>query len=137
MHMQGLPENMQNNPTYSDVVMEVRQRLDITARRLLDLGLEPEMILTDPGIGFGKLLEHNLSLLAAGREIVPNQEMPLIWGVSRKRMFADLLGRMDSKDRLSGSLGIASMAPSKGVDIIRVHDVREHTDLYEAMRSIN
>ena len=137
MHMQGLPENMQNNPTYSDVVMEVRQRLDITARRLLDLGLEPEMILTDPGIGFGKLLEHNLSLLAAGREIVPNQEMPLIWGVSRKRMFADLLGRTDSKDRLSGSLGIASMAPSKGVDIIRVHDVREHTDLYEAMRSIN
>ena len=95
------------------------------------------MILTDPGIGFGKLLEHNLSLLAAGREIVPNQEMQLIWGVSRKRMFADLLGRTDSKDRLSGSLGIASMAPSKGVDIIRVHDVREHTDLYEAMRSIN
>ena len=137
MHMQGLPENMQNNPTYSDVVIEVRQRLDMTARKLLDLGLDPDMIITDPGIGFGKLLEHNLSLLAAGREIVPKQEMPLMWGVSRKRMFADLLGRTNSKDRLSGSLGIASMAPSKEVDIIRVHDVREHADLYQAMRAVN
>ena len=137
MHMQGLPENMQNNPTYSDVVIEVRQRLDMNARKLLDLGLDPDMIITDPGIGFGKLLKHNLSLLAAGREIVPKQEMPLMWGVSRKRMFADLLGRTNSKDRLSGSLGIASMAPSKEVDIIRVHDVREHADLYEAMRAVN
>ena len=136
MHMQGLPPNMQINPTYSDVVVEVRQRLHITARKLLDLGLNPEMIITDPGIGFGKLLEHNLTLLSAGREIVPNQEMPLMWGVSRKRMFADLLGRTDSEDRLSGSLGIASMAPSKGVDIIRVHDVREHADLYGAMRAL-
>ena len=137
MHMQGLPENMQNNPTYSDVVIEVRQRLDMTARKLLDLGLDPDMIITDPGIGFGKLLKHNLSLLAAGREIVPKQEMPLMWGVSRKRMFADLLGRTNSKDRLSGSLGIASMAPSKEVDIIRVHDVREHAELYQAMRAVN
>ena len=137
MHMQGLPENMQNNPTYSNVVIEVRQRLDMTARKLLDLGLDPDMIITDPGIGFGKLLKHNLSLLAAGREIVPKQEMPLMWGVSRKRMFADLLGRTNSKDRLSGSLGIASMAPSKEVDIIRVHDVREHADLYQAMRAVN
>ena len=137
MHMQGLPENMQNNPTYSDVVIEVRQRLDMNARKLLDLGLDPDMIITDPGIGLGKLLKHNLSLLAAGREIVPKQEMPLMWGVSRKRMFADLLGRTNSKDRLSGSLGIASMAPSKEVDIIRVHDVREHADLYQAMRAVN
>ena len=137
MHMQGLPENMQNNPSYADVVIEVRQRLETTAGKLLDLGLNAEMIITDPGIGFGKLLEHNLSLLSAGRTIVPKQNMPLMWGVSRKRMFADLLGRTDTKDRLPGSLGIASMAPSKGVDIIRVHDVREHADLYEAMRAIN
>ena len=137
MHMQGLPENMQNNPSYADVVIEVRQRLETTAGKLLDLGLNAEMIITDPGIGFGKLLEHNLSLLSAGGKIVPKQNMPLMWGVSRKRMFADLLGRTDTKDRLPGSLGIASMAPSKGVDIIRVHDVREHADLYEAMRAIN
>ncbi len=137
MHMQGLPENMQNNPSYGDVVSEVRERLDITAQKLVHLGLNPDMIITDPGIGFGKLLEHNLSLLAAGKEIAPRQDMPLMWGVSRKRMFADLIGRSDSEERLAGSLGIAAMAPSKGVDIIRVHDVREHADMYAAMRAID
>ena len=137
MHMQGLPENMQNNPSYSDVVSEVRERLDITAKKLVDLGLNPDMIVTDPGIGFGKLLEHNLSLLAAGKKISPRQDMPLMWGVSRKRMFADLISRSDSEERLAGSLGIAAMAPSKGVDIIRVHDVREHADMYAAMRAID
>ena len=137
MHMQGLPENMQNNPSYGDVVSEVRERLDITAKKLVDLGLNPDMIVTDPGIGFGKLLEHNLSLLAAGKKITPRQDMPLMWGVSRKRMFADLISRSDSEERLAGSLGIAAMAPSKGVDIIRVHDVREHADMYAAMRAID
>ena len=137
MHMQGLPENMQNNPKYGEVVSEVRERLGITARKLVGSGLNPEMIVTDPGIGFGKLLEHNLSLLAAGKEIAPMQNMPLMWGVSRKRMFADLLGRTQTEERLAGSLGIAAMAPSKGVDIIRVHDVREHADLYTAMRAID
>ena len=137
MHMQGLPENMQKNPSYGDVVSEVRERLDLTAQKLVNLGLNPDMIVTDPGIGFGKLLEHNLSLLGAGKEIVPRQDMPLMWGVSRKRMFADLLGRSDSEERLAGSLGIAAMAASKGVDIIRVHDVREHADLYAAMRAID
>ncbi|MGB1590121.1 MAG: dihydropteroate synthase [Candidatus Thalassarchaeaceae archaeon] len=137
MHMQGSPENMQNNPSYGDVVSEVRERLDITAQKLVHLGLNPDMIITDPGIGFGKLLEHNLSLLAAGKEIAPRQDMPLMWGVSRKRMFADLIGRSDSEERLAGSLGIAAMAPSKGVDIIRVHDVREHADMYAAMRAID
>ena len=136
MHMQGLPENMQNNPSYGDVVSEVREILGITAQKLVDLGLNPDMIVTDPGIGFGKLLEHNLSLLAAGKEIAPKQDMPLMWGVSRKRMFADLIGRSASEERLAGSLGIAAMAPSKGVDIIRVHDVREHADLYATMRAI-
>ena len=137
MHMQGLPENMQNNPSYGDVVSEVREILGITAQKLVDLGLNPDMIITDPGIGFGKLLEHNLSLLAAGKKISPRQDMPLMWGVSRKRMFADLISRSDSEERLAGSLGIAAMAPSKGVDIIRVHDVREHADMYAAMRAID
>ena len=137
MHMQGLPENMQNNPSYGDVVSEDREKLGITAQKLVDLGLNPDMIVADPGIGFGKLLEHNLSLLAAGKEIAPRQDMQLMWGVSRKRMFADLIGRSDSEERLAGSLGIAAMAPSKGVDIIRVHDVREHADMYAAMRAID
>ena len=136
MHMQGLPENMQNDPTYGDVVGEVRGSLARSAQALLDAGVPAEQIIADPGIGFGKLLEHNTALLAAGRDIVPDERMPLMWGVSRKRMFAHLLGRDDTRERLAGTLGVAALAGAKGVDIIRVHDVREHADLFAAMRAV-
>ena len=136
MHMQGLPDDMQNDPTYGDVVAEVRSSLAASAQSLLDAGIDAERIIADPGIGFGKLLEHNTTLLAAGREIVPDERMPMMWGVSRKRMFAHLLGRDDTRERLAGTLGVAALAPTKGVDIIRVHDVREHADLYAAMRAV-
>ncbi len=136
MHMQGLPDDMQNDPTYGDVVAEVRSSLAASAQSLLDSGIDAERIIADPGIGFGKLLEHNTTLLAAGREIVPDERMPMMWGVSRKRMFAHLLGRDDTRERLAGTLGVAALAPVKGVDIIRVHDVREHADLYAAMRAV-
>ena len=137
MHMKGLPENMQDNPQYEDVVAEVRSRLNEKVSLLIREGINRERIIVDPGIGFGKSLEHNLLLLKSGREIIPMSNVRLMWGVSRKRMFADLLGRSDSEERLAGSLGIAAMAASKGVDIIRVHDVREHADLYAAMRAID
>jgi dihydropteroate synthase len=106
------------------------------SEELIQFGINGQNIINDPGIGFGKLLEHNLSLLSAGREVVANESMPLMWGVSRKKMFKDLLGRNETQDRLAGTLGVAAMAPSKGVDIIRVHDVREHYDLYTAMSSL-
>lgn len=137
MHMQGLPANMQKDPSYGDVVAEVRQSLSRSAQALLDAGVPAEQIIADPGIGFGKLLEHNTALLAAGRSMVPDERMPLMWGVSRKRMFAHLLGRDDSRDRLAGTLGVASLARQKAVDIIRVHDVREHADLFAAMRAVD
>ena len=136
MHMQGLPEDMQDDPRYEDVVAEVRGALGSATGRLLDAGLEPSMIVVDPGIGFGKNLEHNLALLSAGRGIAPSKDMPLMWGASRKSMFRGLLGRESSEDRLPGTLGVAAMAPSKGVDIIRVHDVADHADLYAAMSAL-
>ena len=136
MHMQGLPGNMQNNPSYRNVVKEVKEYLRSVSEELIQFGINGQNIINDPGIGFGKLLEHNLSLLSAGREVVANESMPLMWGVSRKKMFKDLLGRNETQDRLAGTLGVAAMAPSKGVDIIRVHDVREHYDLYTAMFSL-
>jgi dihydropteroate synthase len=136
MHMQGSPERMQINPIYGDVVDEVRTILTTVTKKLTEEGISPNLIIVDPGIGFGKLLEHNLSLLTAGRQIVPNQEMSLLWGVSRKRMFEDLLGRSESENRLAGTLGVAAMAKSLGVDIIRVHDVREHADLFATMAAM-
>ena len=136
MHMQGSPERMQIDPIYGDVVDEVRTILTTVTKMLTEGGISPNLIIVDPGIGFGKLLEHNLSLLTAGRQIVPNQEMSLLWGVSRKRMFEDLLGRSESENRLAGTLGVAAMAKSLGVDIIRVHDVREHADLFATMAAM-
>jgi dihydropteroate synthase len=136
MHMQGTPERMQIDPIYGDVVDEVRASLTTVTKKLSEEGFSTNLIIVDPGIGFGKLLEHNLSLLTAGRQIVPNQEMSLLWGVSRKRMFEDLLGRSESENRLAGTLGVAAMAKSLGVDIIRVHDVREHADLFATMAAM-
>ena len=136
MHMQGLPENMQNDPQYGDVVDEVRSYLSNTVGRLVEAGVKPSRIVADPGIGFGKTLGHNLSLLSSGREVVPDEQMSLMWGVSRKSMFRDLLGRESSEDRLAGTLGVAAASVQKGVDIIRVHDVTEHADVFASMKAV-
>ena len=136
MHMQGIPENMQNNPNYSDVVSEVRDELFTSVKRLLDLGVNTKKIIIDPGIGFGKNLEHNLELLSAGRKVVPFDDISLMWGVSRKSIFMQLLGREDANDRLAGTLGVAASSINKGVDILRVHDVKEHNDLFKTMNSL-
>ena len=136
MHMQGLPENMQDDPSYDDVVREVRGYLGKVAGLLMDEGVKPSQIVADPGIGFGKNLDHNIALLSSGRSIVPDDRMNLMWGVSRKSMFLDLLGRKDSEDRLAGTLGVAAISPEKEVDIIRVHDVAEHFDSFAAMKAV-
>ena len=136
MHMKGIPENMQNNPLYEDVIIEVKQMLNEKVKFLIDEGINAERIIVDPGIGFGKSLEHNLSLLKSGRNIVPNDKIGLMWGVSRKSMFSELLGRAEPNDRLAGTLGIASTSRLKGVDIIRVHDVAEHADMFRAISAL-
>ena len=136
MHMRGLPENMQDDPSYDDVVREVRGYLGKVAGLLMDEGVKPSQIVADPGIGFGKTLEHNIALLSSGRAIVPDERMSLMWGVSRKSMFLDLLGREDSEDRLAGTLGVAAISPEKEVDVIRVHDVADHSDFFRAMKAI-
>ena len=136
MHMRGLPENMQDDPSYDDVVREVRGYLGKVAGLLMDEGVKPSQIIADPGIGFGKTLKHNIALLSSGRSIVPDERMSLMWGVSRKSMFLDLLGREDSEDRLAGTLGVAAISPEKEVDIIRVHDVVEHSDSFKAMKAV-
>jgi len=136
MHMRGLPGNMQKDPKYGDVLREVKNHLQIASMKLIDRGLNPSNIVVDPGIGFGKLLEHNLSLLSSGRSLMPMEGMNLMWGVSRKSMFHHMLGREASEDRLAGTLGVAAMAKGKGVDIIRVHDVAEHNDLFSVMGGV-
>lgn len=132
-HMRGTPETMQAHPVYADVVGEVEEFLVARRDAALEAGVAPEAVLLDPGIGFGKTLEHNLRLLAAvGRFAAIG---PVVIGVSRKGMFGQLLGRT-VEERLGGSIGAALAAISRGAAVIRAHDVRETVDAVRAWRAI-
>jgi len=121
MHMRGEPRTMQEKPTYRDVVAEVIQYLADRRDVLKAAGVEQERIALDPGIGFGKTLEHNLALLRHARRL-HTLGCPILIGHSRKRFIADVLG--DAKtDRTPGTIGVALSLASQGVQILRVHDV--------------
>ncbi|MET0498777.1 MAG: dihydropteroate synthase [Steroidobacteraceae bacterium] len=126
MHMQGAPRTMQHDPQYTDVVREVRDFLSSRVEACVEAGVARERIAIDPGIGFGKRLEHNLALLAALPEL-QQLELPVLIGVSRKSMLSKLLGR-GVEQRLAGSVAIATAASLAGVGILRVHDVAETVD---------
>ena len=124
MHMQGNPENMQENPTYSDVVDEVYDYLCERTLKAVEAGIEKEKIIVDPGIGFGKKVEHNLEILSRFCEF---NEMgyPVLAGVSRKFFIGNLLGGLPAEERLEGSIAAAVYAFLDGVSILRVHDIKE------------
>ena len=133
MHMKGNPGDMQNNPNYTDVVEEVHGEIIKKANQLLDRGHRIENIYLDPGIGFGKNLDHNLKLLKASEKLRP---FSILWGVSRKSMIGEICDQKNTEDRLAGSLGVAAKAFYDGIDIIRVHDVREHVDMFSVLRRL-
>lgn len=122
MHMQGTPRTMQHDPTYGDVVAEVFDHLTIGLHRLQTAGVDPERVIVDPGIGFGKTLEHNLVLLQRLRELT-SLGRPVLVGASRKSFIGRLTGTTDPADRLEGSLAAATLAVAGGARIVRVHDV--------------
>ena len=133
MHMLGEPGNMQKNPQYEDVASEVNGMLISKARELVELGHSMDKIFLDPGIGFGKTLEHNIELLKSSSQLRPYS---ILWGVSRKSMIGEICNQPDTEHRLSGSLAIAAKAFDEGIDIIRVHDVREHVDLFTTLEAL-
>jgi dihydropteroate synthase len=128
MHLQGEPRTMQDAPRYDDVVLEVRDHLVARAERALAKGV-PE-VWVDPGIGFGKTIDHNLALLAH-LDVLVATGYPVLVGTSRKRFLGELLGRSDGgdgvvgpDDRLEGSLATNTWALACGAAMVRVHDVR-------------
>lgn len=127
MHMQGTPATMQQQPSYANVVTEVKDWLLQRVAACAAAGIASDRLLLDPGIGFGKTDAHNLALL---RHLPTLAEvgMPLLLGVSRKSMIGRLLGR-EVDERLAGSLALALLAAQKGAAILRVHDVRETVDV--------
>jgi len=126
MHMQGEPRCMQQAPGYDDVVREVGEFLAARLAACVAGDISAEAIVLDPGIGFGKSLEHNLSLLA-NLQAWPDLQRPLLVGVSRKSMFGGLLGRA-TEQRLAGSLAVAAVAVWQGAAIVRAHDVVASVD---------
>jgi dihydropteroate synthase len=128
MHMRGEPRTMQRDPAYGDVAAEVTAFLEERLRAAVDAGVPEERICLDPGIGFGKTVEHNLELLRR-LGVIARLGRPLLVGVSRKSSLGRLLGDPDAtRGTLAASLGAAVSAFGHGASIFRVHDVREHVE---------
>lgn len=126
MHMQGTPRTMQENPTYGDVVEDVRAFLAERLERAVEAGVREERIWVDPGIGFGKTLEHNLELIRRLGEL-RDLGRPILLGASRKSFLGKLTGR-EARKRLGGSIAAAVLGRRAGADWLRVHDVAETRD---------
>ena len=126
MHMQGEPGGMQDDPRYEDVVNEVADFLAARVQACTQAGIGRERIAIDPGFGFGKTLEHNLELLRRLGQLA-SPGLPLLAGLSRKRMIGSLTGRPVGA-RLAGSIALATIAALRGACIVRAHDVAETVD---------
>lgn len=124
MHMKGDPRTMQDEPRYKDVVTEVAGYLGARAAGLVAAGVDPLRIALDPGIGFGKTIEHNLELLRRLDELVA-LGYPVLVGASRKRFIGELTGVAEPRGRVAGSVAAALVAVQRGAAVVRVHDVPE------------
>ncbi|EBA12843.1 dihydropteroate synthase [Roseobacter sp. CCS2] len=122
MHAQGSPQTMQDDPSYDDVLLDVYDFLSDRVEAAVAAGIPHDQIVVDPGIGFGKTLEHNLILLR-GIAIFHALGCPILLGASRKRFIGTIGGGTDARDRVGGSVSVALFAARQGVQILRVHDI--------------
>ncbi len=134
MHMQGEPGSMQSNPSYVDVVAEVRGFLEQRYAAARAAGIRKDRICLDPGFGFGKTLAHNLALLKA-LPALRTDGRPILVGLSRKRMIGDLTGAAVDA-RMPGSIVAAVIAATRGADIVRVHDVAETVQALSVLEAV-
>lgn len=134
MHMQGEPETMQKNPHYDDLLAEVQAFFAERMAACTAAGIDAGRIILDPGFGFAKNLQHNLSLFKH-MQVLHGFARPLLVGVSRKSMIGQALGR-EVDQRLAGGLALAALAVTKGACILRVHDVAETVDLVRMIAAV-
>ena len=123
-HMQGSPSTMQNKPKYNNVLLDIYDFFEKKIKQLKKNGIKHNNIILDPGIGFGKNLKHNMSLISK-ISIFHSLGIPILIGVSRKRFIKDISGINDTKLRLGGTVGASLFATMQGVQILRTHDVNE------------
>jgi dihydropteroate synthase len=135
MHMRGSPRTMQDDPRYDDVVVDVARELRTALARARHAGISPERTLIDPGIGFGKTLEHNLALLHR-LGTLRSLGRPLVLGASRKSFLGRLTGVPLPADRMPGSVAVAALAAALGVEVLRVHDVAETVQAVRAAQAV-
>jgi dihydropteroate synthase len=134
--MHGEPRTMQSEPRYDDVASEVASFLEERLRFAISAGIPEERIALDPGIGFGKTLQHNFDLIRR-LDILLSLGRPVVIGFSRKRSLGRLLGDPDAvTGSLAASIGAALAAYERGATILRVHDVREHVEALAAARAV-
>ena len=118
--MQGTPKDMQNNPRYQNVLLDIYDYFE----NKINMEIEDNNIILDPGIGFGKTLKHNLSLISK-ISIFHTLGLPILVGTSRKRFINQISGKYDSKDRIGGTLASVLYLLLQGIQIFRVHNVKE------------
>jgi len=135
MHMQGNPKTMQLEPRYDDVVSEVADFFRQQYARALECNVDPMAIAFDPGIGFGKTLEHNLELID-NLGALRVDERPLVVGVSRKSFLAKLIGSSNMSDRLAPVVALTPLLRARGADVFRVHDVKENANALRVTEAI-
>lgn len=124
MHAQGTPETMQADPQYDNVLLDVYDALAEWVERAVAAGIDRSRIVIDPGIGFGKTMQHNLTLLA-GLSLFHGLGCPILLGASRKRFIGTLGNAPDADDRMPGSIAVALAGVAQGVQILRVHDISQ------------
>ena len=136
MHIQGTPATMQAEPSYDDVVGEVLEYLVGRAKRAEELGIAKVRIFIDPGIGFGKTVEHNLSLLRNIEKFVASGYRVLV-GTSRKSFIGKITGKEKPSDRIFGTAATVALCAAAGVSIVRVHDVAEMVDVVRVVEAMS
>ena len=134
-HMQGTPRNMQNNPKYKNIILDIYDFFENEIKKIRSLGIKHKNIIIDPGIGFGKNLKHNMTLIN-NISIFHSIGFPIMLGISRKRFIKDLSGNNDSKGRLGGTISSSLYAMTQGIQILRVHDVNEVSQSIKVFKSL-
>ena len=135
-HMKGSPKTMQKNPQYKNVLLDIYDFFESKIKEMRFLGIKHNNIILDPGIGFGKNLKHNMTLLH-NVSIFHSLGFPIMLGISRKRFIKDLSGNNDSKERLGGTISSSLFAMNQGIQILRIHNINEVNQSIKVFKSLN
>ncbi len=134
-HMQGTPKNMQIKPKYKNVLLDIYDFFETKLKYLRKQGIKHNNIILDPGIGFGKNLKHNITLIK-NISIFHSLGLPIMLGLSRKRFIKDISKETDTKTRIGGTISSCIQAYLQGVQILRVHDVKEINQAFKVFREL-